>query len=73
MMNLFILKTNINSDKSIRILSNVFNTKSFIMRWTLDTEDIDNVLKINCQSGIKEKEVIQLIESSGFSCEALEV
>jgi hypothetical protein len=72
-MNLFILKTNINSDQGIRILSDVFNAKPFIMKWTVDMEDIDNVLKINCQSDVKEKEVIQLIESSGFSCEALEV
>ena len=70
-MKLFILKTDIQSDENVKTVMPVFNTHPGITFWTVDTEDIDNVLKIVAYDDLSEIELFQLIRAKGFNCEEL--
>ena len=70
-MKLLILKTDIQSVEKVKAIMPVFNEHPRITFWTVDTEDIDNVLKIVAYDDLSEKEIFQLIKARGFNCEAL--
>ena len=70
-MNILIFKTDIGSKKSKNEVRPIFNHNKTITKWTIDKEDIDNVLRIEAEGGITEKDIINLMKSSGFYCEIL--
>ncbi|WP_262509407.1 hypothetical protein [Urechidicola croceus] len=41
------------------------------MYWTIDQEDIDNVLRIKATDNLNENVVIELIKTKGFYCDVL--
>jgi len=69
-MELLILKTDISSSKKIKQLLPIFNGHPVIRRWSVDTEDIDNVLRMEvlAKNG---HEIIKMIKEEGFYCESL--
>ena len=69
-MSLVILKSNISTDKKLNMVRNVFNENPIISKWTVDTEDIDNVLRIEAFDNLQEEEVIQIINNIGLKVEA---
>lgn len=70
-MNLLIFKTDIKTKKEVEVVRPLFNNHPIITDWSIDTEDIDNVLRIQVQDDLKEKEIIHLIEECGFYGEML--
>ena len=70
-MEIFIFKTDLKTNKKINIVKPLFNNISSIQDWSVDTEDIDNVLRIEGNNNIDENELIQMIKTKGFSCEIL--
>lgn len=70
-MEIFIFKTDIKTKKKINIVKPLFNNIPSIQDWSVDTEDIDNVLRIEGNNNIDENEIIQMIKTKGFSCEIL--
>ena len=69
-MNVLVFKTNLGSSQLIESIAPYFNSHPCISEWSVDTEDMDNVLRVVPLSLI-EKDVIQLMQSKGFICEAL--
>ncbi|MEQ9263397.1 MAG: hypothetical protein RLP14_09570 [Owenweeksia sp.] len=72
MMNILILKTNIAGPSGIQAVQAVLNRHPVISRWTIDTEDIDNVLRIEASDTLTEADVIELVGPVGFKCEELQ-
>ncbi|MCG8573336.1 MAG: hypothetical protein MI810_00510 [Flavobacteriales bacterium] len=70
-MNIHILKTDIKTTEKVQRMAPIFDHHPTIVDWSVDTEDIDNVLRIQTEGGMKEKDLIQLIRSYGFYCETL--
>lgn len=70
-MELLIFKTDIKTKKKMNIIQPVFNQVSLIRDWTIDIEDIDNVLRIEGENGLTEEKIIELINTCGFNCETL--
>lgn len=70
-MKLLIFKTDITSQSKVRALRPLFNALDTIQGWTIDTEDIDNVLRIEAVGHIDEHDVIHLMRAKGFRCEVL--
>ncbi len=68
---LFILKTDVGTQQKERELKPIFNKISSVLAWNVDRQDIDNVLRVEASKEIKEKEIIVLLRSQGFSCEPL--
>ena len=70
-MNLLILKTNIKNRKKVRTVSRAFENHPSIKRWTIDTEDVDKVLRIETIGKLTRTEVENMIRPFGFYCEFL--
>tara|TARA_R110000796_G_scaffold35017_3_gene90177 strand:- start:165686 stop:165901 length:216 start_codon:yes stop_codon:yes gene_type:complete len=69
-MKLLLFRTDIKTKKKVNSLKPLFNT-NVITNWSVDTEDIDNVLRIEAKENLNESDVIELIEASGHLCEPL--
>ncbi|MEM7375306.1 MAG: hypothetical protein AAF587_42315 [Bacteroidota bacterium] len=70
-MHILIFKTNITSRRKVKEVSPRMNHHPLIADWSIDLEDIDNVLRIEAKNTLVEKEVISLIEGCGYVCEEL--
>ena len=70
-MDLFIFKTDIVTEDHIQKVSEILNNHPKIIGWSVDTEDIDKVMRIETRATISEAELIGYITSGGFVCEAL--
>lgn len=67
-----ILKTNIKTKKHVKTLKSFFDNHSNIVKWNIDLEDVDNVLKIEATPNINEQVIIEQIKTFGFQCDVLE-
>ena len=70
-MKLVILRTDIKTKKKVKRMKPVFNNHPIINTWSIDTEDIDNVLRIEATGNLNESDVIHLTRMQGFYCEVL--
>jgi hypothetical protein len=70
-MKLLILRTDIKTKKKVKLMKPVFNNHPVISRWSIDTEDIDNVLRIEAGDSLHEDDVKKLVVENGFYCEDL--
>ncbi len=70
-MELLLFRTDIKSKKKVKALKPVFNNHSDILKWSIDLEDIDNVLRIEATTNLSEKDVIDLVRIKGFYIKTL--
>ena len=70
-MNLLIFRTDIKSKKKVKAVKELFNKHPIITNWSIDLEDIDNVLKIEAHDDLKEKDLIYMLKTCGFYGEIL--
>ena len=69
-MGVYVFKTDINSASLIESVKPLLNSNQYISDWSIDIEDIDNVLRI-ISVELLENDIIQIIKNKGFICEAL--
>jgi len=67
-MHLVILKTDIKTKKKVKKIKSLLNNHPLIINWSVDTEDIDNVLRIEAVNSLHEREVVDMIRQKGFFC-----
>ena len=67
-MKLLIFQTNIDSKQKVETVQPLFNNHNSILDWSVDTEDIDNVLRIEARENLHETDVINLMTTQGFYC-----
>ena len=70
MMELIILKTNLNNVTHVNKFKPLFDLHPAIQDWNVDTEDVDKVLRIE-SADLNELDVIQLLTSYGIYSEPL--
>ncbi len=70
-MNVLIFKTDIGSKRKEEEVKPIFNNNEAIAKWTIDKEDIDNVLRIVSPGNLTEKNIMDLMKKCGFYCEIL--
>lgn len=68
---ILIFKTNISSCKDSMAIKEVLDNQSQILQWSVDTKDIDCVLRIEADN-ISNEDIIRLINSLGYQCSVLE-
>lgn len=66
-----IFRTDIKSKKKVKSLKPIFNTHTDILQWSVDLEDIDNVLRIEAKPNITEDTIIDLVKAHGFYIKVL--
>ena len=68
---ILIFKTNIQSKEDVMSLEELFApVQQNILDWSIDCEDIDNVLRIE-SINLESNEIIDLIKQAGYYCEEL--
>jgi len=65
-----VFKTNILSDEDVEKIRHVLASESNIARWNIDRDDIDRVLRIECDH-LQPDAVIKVLRNAGFECEEL--
>ena len=65
-----VFKTNILSDEDVEKIGHVLASESNIARWNIDRDDIDKVLRIECDQ-LQPEAVIKVLRDAGFECEEL--
>ena len=70
-MKLVILRTDIKTKKKVKRIKPLLKNNPIISNWSVDIEDIDNVLRIETQNDANENEIITMIHNQGFYCESL--
>ena len=69
-MDVLVFKTDLRTKSQLRAVSPIFKHLP-VQKWTVDTEDIDKVLRIEAIGQLTETDVISRIKKKGFYCEAL--
>ncbi len=65
-----VFKTNILSDEDVEKIGRLLELEGNITRWNIDRDDIDKVLRIECDQ-LQPKAVVKLLHDAGFECEEL--
>lgn len=71
-MNLLIFKTDIENKEKVETIKPFLNNHSNIIKWTIDLDDIDNVLKVKFKKDLTENDIIKAINTQGFYCDVLD-
>tara|TARA_B100000809_G_scaffold118758_1_gene117047 strand:+ start:10524 stop:10766 length:243 start_codon:yes stop_codon:yes gene_type:complete len=64
---IWIYVTDIQTKNQIKITTKILNAEPSILEWSVDIEDIDNVLRVESEN-LKEKHIQFLLEKQGFTC-----
>lgn len=65
-----VFKTNILSDEDVEKIGHVLASESNITRWNIDRDDIDKVLRVECDQ-LHPEAIIRMLRDAGFECEEL--
>lgn len=64
---ILVFRTDIGTAEDIAAIAQVLDRQKGIHRWTVDTEDIDKVLRVEAD-GICMEEITTLITETGYYC-----
>lgn len=67
---IYVFKTNIKTEQDLHILTPILNEHPQIREWTVDTQDVDCVLRVVAYT-LKEKELIKILKDYGYYCTEL--
>jgi hypothetical protein len=67
---ILVFKTNISCQEELKKIGSILSKEKNITRWTVDLEDVDKVLRIECEH-IYPLSVIEILRDAGFTCEEL--
>ncbi len=70
-MQLLLFKTGINSKEKVNAMMTLFNKNIKILEWSIDLEDIDNVLRIEATANLSENDVMTIVRAEGYDIEIL--
>ena len=71
-MKLLIFKTNIENESRIKKVNALLAYNPDVMDWSIDLEDRDKVLRIEAEDQVMESEVMEIVNSWGLECYAME-
>ncbi len=69
--NIFIFKTNIQTEFDKLRIKNVLDASQKVLTWNIDMDDADRVLRVVSDS-LKPEQIISVLDYIGFECTELE-
>lgn len=69
-MEVLVFRTNLQQADDVERVTSTMNDEQRILRWTVDREDCDKVLRVESDRMLPD-EVAALIRKAGYSCEEL--
>ncbi|GAA3605944.1 hypothetical protein Q4Q39_11475 [Flavivirga amylovorans] len=70
-MNILVFKTDIDNPHKLALINNSFAKIPEINHWSVDMEDIDNVLRVETSGDILESNIIDLLNKVHVYCQDL--
>lgn len=70
-MHIHILKTDLEDSARVSAIEPILNLHPLILRWNVDNDDIDNVLRIEAKLNLSEEETLKMLKQHGVYCESL--
>lgn len=70
-MELHIFRTNISTRQKVKQIKSLFKAIPFVLSWSIDQDDIDNVLKVRTKNVFQGEELIRLMKGHDVQCELL--
>ncbi|MEO5684182.1 MAG: hypothetical protein ABIQ88_16190 [Chitinophagaceae bacterium] len=70
-MEILVFKTNVHSRRRANSLAPHLENIAGIIRWNVDLQDVDNILRIECAS-ISPRAIEQNLQQAGYFCEELQ-
>ncbi len=71
-LNVHILKTNVKNRLDLEAITIPLNTHRSIVRWSIDLQDWEKVLKVVGTNGLRLEEIVGLLRGKGFFGKALD-
>ena len=69
--NIYIFRTNIQTEFDKMRIKNVLDASQKVLKWNIDMDDTDRVLRIVSDS-LRPEQIISLLDYVGFECTELE-
>jgi hypothetical protein len=69
-MEILVFKTNVENMRHVRRLYPLLKTIQGILKWNIDTEDVDNILRVEAVSVAPDK-VETTLQRAGYYCKEL--
>ena len=69
--NILIFKTNIQTEFDKLRIKNVLDASHRVLKWSIDMEDVDHVLRVVSDS-LSPEQIISILDYVGFECAELE-
>lgn len=66
-MEIYIFKTNIDKMHHVRKLYPILKAIQGVLRWNLDTEDVDRILRVEVM-GVSPRNIERILNSEGYYC-----
>lgn len=60
---ILVLRTNIDKKKKLKQINQLFKQNSSIIKWSIDMEDIDKVLRIETTANINENDIGRFLKT----------
>lgn len=70
-MKVLVFKTDITTPVGLHSMANLLDKVKQIIRWSVDTEDVDNVLRIVAREELREEDILKLTQRTGHFCAVL--
>ena len=70
-MNILVFKTSLQNRKDIHQIAPALNNNPLIIRWSVDIEDWERILRIEAKDEACELEIAECIRALGYDCEDL--
>jgi hypothetical protein len=70
-MEILVFKTNVENMSHIRKLYGLFKTIKGILKWNVDTEDIDKILRVETVN-VTPQNIEMVLQNAGYYCKELQ-
>ena len=70
-MNILVVKTGLGTKKLATSLNPILTNNPHVITWNVDTEDVDNVLRVEADEVLTESDLMTTLKTYGVHCERL--
>ena len=71
-MNIIVLRTNADNRKKMKIINSRLAQIPGVVKWTVDQEDVDKVLRIETSEKLGESAIIRSLSHQGLQCDSFD-
>ncbi len=68
---ILVFKTNLENSECVKRVGELLGDHNAVLAWNVDVQDIDHVLRVECNDSISADTIVELLHDAGFECEEL--